>query len=138
MQAGMTTRETPQSVKSEVDSMREFVAYQRKLVVISSVLGAAIALCVWPVYGFNAAVSFLLGSAVGSAYFRLLGRHVESLGKGGDRLGQLRFVLVSLAFILALRWKALEFLPTFLGFLTIKVAIVGDGLWTIYQDSVKS
>ncbi len=137
MQADMP-RENPQSVKSEVDSMREFVAYQRKLMVIAAVLGIAIALFVWPVYGLNAAVSFLLGSAVGSAYFRLLGRHVESLGKSRDRLGQLRFVIVSLAFILSLRWKVLEFLPTFLGFLTIKVAILGDGLWTIYQDSVKS
>jgi ATP synthase protein I len=133
-----TPRENPQSVKSEVDSMSEFAIYQRKLMVISSVLGIAIALVVWPVYGFSAAVSFLLGSAVGSAYFRLLGRHVESLGKGRDRLGQLRFVIVSFAFILSLRWEVLDFLPTFLGFLTIKVAIVGDSLWTIYQDSVKS
>lgn len=137
MQADMP-RENPQSVKSEVDSMREFVAYQRKLMVIAAVLGIAIALFIWPVYGIHAAVSFLLGSAVGSAYFRLLGRHVESLGKGRDRLGQLRFVVVSLAFIISLRWEVLEFLPTFLGFLTIKVAILGDGLWTIYQDSVKS
>jgi ATP synthase protein I len=133
-----TPRENPQSVKSEVDFMRGFVAYQRKLMVITAVLGMAIALFVWPVYGLNAAVSFLLGSAVGSAYFRLLGRHVESLGKGRDRLGQLRLVVVALAFILSLRWEVLEFLPTFLGFLTIKVAILGDGLWTIYQDSVKS
>ncbi len=131
-------KENPQSVKSEVDFMRGFVAYQRKLMVITAVLGIAIALFVWPVYGLNAAVSFLLGSAVGSAYFRLLGRHVESLGKGRDRLAQLRFVVVSLAFIISLRWEVLEFLPTFLGFLTIKVAILGDGLWTIYQDSVKS
>jgi ATP synthase protein I len=133
-----THRENPQSVKSEVDSMSEFAVYQRKLMIISSVLGIAIALTVWPVYGFSAAVSFLLGAVVGSAYFRLLGRHVESLGKGRDRLGQLRFVIVSFAFILSLRWEVLDFLPTFLGFLTIKVAIVGDSLWTIYQDSVKS
>ena len=131
-------RENPQPAKSEADSMREFVGYQRKLTAITAALGVALALCVWPVYGANAAVSFLLGSAVGAAYFRLLGRHVENLGKGRDRLGQLRFVVVSLAFIISLRWEVLEFLPTFLGFLTIKVAILGDGLWTIYQDSVKS
>jgi ATP synthase protein I len=131
-------RENPQPVKSEVDSMREFVAYQRKLTVITAALGVGLALLVWPVYGANAAVSFLLGSAVGTAYFRLLGRHVERLGKGRDRLGQLRFVVVAGAFILALRWEVLEFLPTFLGFLTLKVAILGDGLWTIYKDSVTS
>jgi ATP synthase protein I len=131
-------RDNPQSVKSEVDSMRQFADYQRKLMVITAALGVALALCVWPVYGINAAVSFLLGSAVGSAYFRLLGRHVERLGKGRDRLGQLRFVVVAVTFILALRWEVLDFLPTFLGFLTIKVAILGDGLWTIYKDSVKS
>ncbi|MGA7954049.1 MAG: ATP synthase subunit I [Gloeobacterales cyanobacterium] len=118
--------------------MREFVAYQRKLTVITAALGVVLALLVWPVYGANAAVSFLLGSAVGAAYFRLLGRHVERLGKGRDRLGQLRFVVVAGAFILALRWEVLEFLPTFLGFLTLKVAILGDGLWTIYKDSVTS
>jgi ATP synthase protein I len=131
-------RDNPQSVKSEVDSMRQFADYQRKLMAITAALGVALALCVWPVYGINAAVSFLLGSAVGSAYFRLLGRHVERLGKGRDRLGQLRFVVVAVTFILALRWEVLDFLPTFLGFLTIKVAILGDGLWTIYKDSVKS
>jgi len=131
-------RENPQPTKSEVDSMREFVGYQRKLTVITAALGVALALFVWPVYGANAAVSFLLGSAVGAAYFRLLGRHVERLGKGRDRLGQLRFVVVAVTFILALRWEVLEFLPTFLGFLTLKVAILGDGLWTIYKDSVKS
>jgi ATP synthase protein I len=131
-------RDNPQSVKSEVDSMRQFADYQRKLMVITAALGVALALCVWPVYGINAAVSFLLGSAVGSTYFRLLGRHVERLGKGRDRLGQLRFVVVAVTFILALRWEVLDFLPTFLGFLTIKVAILGDGLWTIYKDSVKS
>jgi ATP synthase protein I len=131
-------RENPQPTKSEVDSMREFVDYQRKLMVITAALGVALALCVWPVYGVNAAVSFLLGSAVGAAYFRLLGRHVERLGKGRDRLGQLRFVVVAGTFILALRWEVLEFLPTFFGFLTLKVAILGDGLWTIYKDSVKS
>jgi ATP synthase protein I len=131
-------RDNPQSVKSEVDSMRQFADYQRKLMAITAALGVALALCVWPVYGINAAVSFLLGSAVGSAYFLLLGRHVERLGKGRDRLGQLRFVVVAVTFILALRWEVLDFLPTFLGFLTIKVAILGDGLWTIYKDSVKS
>jgi ATP synthase protein I len=131
-------RDNPQSVKSEVDSMRQFADYQRKLMVITAVLGIAVALCVWPVYGINAAVSFLLGSAVGTAYFGLLGRHVERLGKGRDRLGQLRFLVVAVTFILALRWEVLDFLPTFLGFLTIKVAILGDGLWTIYKDSVKS
>jgi ATP synthase protein I len=133
-----TPREDPQPTKAEVDSMREFVGYQRKLTVITAALGVALALCVWPVYGANAAVSFLLGSGVGAAYFRLLGRHVERLGKGRDRLGQLRFVIVAVTFILALRWEVLEFLPTFFGFLTLKVAILGDGLWTIYKDSVKS
>lgn len=76
-------------------------------------------------YGVNVGLSFGLGGMAGLVYFRLLSRRVDNLGAGSDPLSKARLAIFVAVIVVAARWQSLYILPTFLGFLTYKLAILG-------------
>lgn len=79
---------------------------------------------VWIFYSLNIALNYLIGACTGVVYLRMLARKVEQLGRGKDRLGYTRLVLLVGIVLIASRWNQLQILPIFLGFLTYKAAII--------------
>lgn len=115
---------TPDSSLGE-NSMQEYYALQRELLLTTLVFGAVIFVIVWSLYGLKTAASFLLGASASLLYLRLLGRAVERIGKqGGQSLGKSRLALFVLVIFIASIWNQLEVIPVFLGFLTYKVALI--------------
>jgi ATP synthase protein I len=106
------------------NSMQEYFALQRELLLTTLVFGAVICLTVLGFYGFKTAASFLLGVSTSLLYLRLLGRAVERIGKQGGQLGKSRLALFVLIIFIASIWNQLEVIPVFLGFLTYKVALI--------------
>lgn len=117
-------QETPDSSPGE-NSMQEYYALQRELLLTTLVFGAVIAVTVWSIYGLKIAASFMLGASASLLYLRMLGRAVERIGKqSGQRLGKSRLALFVLVILTASIWNQLEVIPVFLGFLTYKVALI--------------
>jgi len=118
----------------ERDPMADFYGLQHRLLLITGVLSLVIFPVAWLGYSFNTAVSYLLGAFAGLLYFRLLGKYVADLGVRPSRFSALRYVIVVFVFLVPIKYHVLELMPTFVGFLTFKLAILGDGLWTVYHD----
>jgi len=116
------------------DPMSDFYELQQRLLVTTVGLALVIFPITWVCYSFKTALSALLGAAAGLMYFRLLGKYVADLGVRTSRLSSLRYVVVLIVFLIPIKFQALELMPTFLGFLTFKVAILMDGLRTVYHD----
>jgi ATP synthase protein I len=115
---------------SQPKAVSEYDRLQTWLTRVTLIISAgACALCGW-VYGFNVAVSYLLGATVGLLYLQLLARSVRRLGQGSrNPLLSSRLLLVVALFILVVRWPTLHLLPAILGFLTYKLTIL---LYTIH------
>lgn len=111
--------------------------YQRlKQILLFSTLALVAVLTVpigW-VYGINIGASFALGGVGGLVYLRMLSRSVDSLGTNNGRLGKARLGVFIALMIIAGRWQNLQILPTFLGFLTYKLAILGFMLQDIFKE----
>ncbi len=117
--------------------MAEYYALQRRLQQLGAGLVAIVFVSTYLFYSFNTALSYLLGAGTGMLYFHLLGKTVAGMGKQPYRFANLRFPLVVLAFIISIKLEMLEVVPTFLGFMTFKVAILVDVFRDMYQDTVR-
>ncbi len=112
------------------ESMQEYFALQRELLWTTLVLALAIFAVVCFTQSLATALSYLLGAMTGLLYLRQLGKAVERIGTENNRLGKSRLGLFIVLVVLASRWQQLELLPTLLGFLTYKVAVLFYSLRT--------
>jgi len=116
--------------QSSGESMQEYYALQRELLWTTLVLALAIFAVVCFTRSLATALSYLLGAMTGLLYLRQLGKAVERIGTENNRLGKSRLGLFIVLVVLASRWQQLELLPTLLGFLTYKVAVLFYSLRT--------
>lgn len=105
-------------------SIQEYYQLQRDLFKVTLIMAGVIFGSVWIFYSLNIALNYLIGACTGVVYLRMLARKVEQLGRGKDRLGYTRLVLLVGIVLIASRWNQLQILPIFLGFLTYKAAII--------------
>lgn len=105
-------------------SMQEFFQLQRDLFVATLILMGVIFASAWIAYSLNTALNYLIGASAGIFYLRLLGKHVEQLGRQRKELGQTRLAVLIALILVASRLEQLEILPIFLGFLTYKAALI--------------
>ena len=112
------------SSASDSDGMEEYDRLKFKLLVLTLVSGAIIGSAVWFWYGWKIALSYAVGSLVGTIYFRMLTKSVDRLGGESNRLGLSRLGLFVLLIAIAAKSEYLEILPAFLGFMTYKVAVL--------------
>ncbi len=112
------------SSTSIFDGMEEYNRLKFKLLVLTIGAGVVIGLAVWLWYGWKIALSYAVGSLVGSVYFRMLTKSVDRLGGESNRLGFSRLGLFVLLIVIAAKSDQLEILPAFLGFMTYKVAVL--------------
>lgn len=106
------------------DGMEEYDRLKFKLLVLTLASGVLIGLAVWFWYGWKIALSYAVGSLVGTVYFRMLTKSVDRLGGESNRLGISRLGLFVLLIAIAAKSEYLEILPAFLGFMTYKVAVL--------------
>jgi len=119
------------------EPMAEYYALQRRLQIAGAGLAVLCFGAICLLYSFNTALSYLLGAFTGMVYFHLLGRSVASLGGKPDRFANLRFPVIMLALIISIKLQMLEVVPTFLGLMTFKVAILLDALRDMYRDAIR-
>jgi len=112
------------SSTSVSDGMEDYDRLKFKLLVLTIASGVVIGLAVWFWYGWKIALSYAVGSLVGTIYFRMLTKSVDRLGGESNRLGLSRLGLFVLLIAIAAKSEYLEILPAFLGFLTYKVAVL--------------
>lgn len=110
----------PEEVTS--DSMKDYYALQRELLVTTLILIGLFFPAVWFFYDLNVALNYVLGAFTGVMYLRLLGKNVEKLGQGGS-VGKSQVGVLAGVIIAATQIEQLSILPIFLGFLTFKAAI---------------
>jgi ATP synthase protein I len=104
------------------ESMKEYYALQRELLVTTLVLIGICFPAVWFFYDRDVALNYMLGAFTGVMYLRLLGKNVEKLGQGGA-VGKSQVGVFVGVMIAATQINQLSPLPIFLGFLTFKAAI---------------
>ncbi len=105
-------------------SMQEYYQLQQDLFKVTLLMAGVIFGSAWIFYSLNIALNYLIGACTGVVYLRMLARNVEQLGRGKDRLGNTRLVLLIGLILIASRWNQLQILPIFLGFLTYKAAVI--------------
>jgi len=104
--------------------MQDFYQLQQQLFIYSLAVTGIIFVSTWIGFNLNIALNYLLGAIAGVVYLKMLARDVERIGRQQERLSKTRQALFIGLIIVATRWKGLQILPIFLGFLTFKVAIV--------------
>ena len=122
------------SSTSVADGMEEYNHLKFKLLVLTITSGVVIGLAVWFWYGWKIALSYAVGSLVGTIYFRMLTKSVDRLGGESNGLGLSRLGLFVILIAIAAKSDQLEILPAFLGFMTYKLAV----LVIIAQDLSKA
>lgn len=120
--AAQTVVITPST--SNLDSMEEYNRLKSRLLVFTLAAGVLISVAVWFYYGWKIFLSYIVGALVGTAYFRMLTKSVDSLGNKSNRLGFARFGLFVALIAIAAKSDQLEILPAFFGFMTYKVAVL--------------
>lgn len=112
------------SSASVSDGMEDYDRLKFKLLVLTIASGVVIGLAVWFWYGWKIALSYAVGSLVGTIYFRMLTKSVDRLGGESNGLGLSRLGLFVILIAIAAKSEYLEILPAFLGFLTYKIAVL--------------
>ena len=132
----MLSESNPQThVSTSGDPLADYNALKRRLYLTTLVIAAVSFLVVLITYPLFTALSYLLGAVGSLLYFRMLDRSVSQVGPGYTRIGgPARIGVFALVMVIAAKSGRFEILPTFLGFLTIKVAILFDTIRTLFGD----
>ncbi|MBC8123661.1 MAG: ATP synthase subunit I [Gemmatimonadaceae bacterium] len=122
------------AASASTDSLAEYAALKRRLYITTLAIAGVVFTTVAIAYPINIALSYLLGMAGGLLYFRLLARSVDRIGPGqGNPSSLARLGVFVAVMLIAAKLETLEFIPTFLGFLTFKAAILLDTLRTLFE-----
>jgi ATP synthase protein I len=113
------------------NSMEEYYQLRQEVLVTTAVLMAIAFGPIWWFYSLKIALNYLVGAFTGVVYLSLLARNVERLGVKSNRVGRSQLAVVIGVVIIALRWQQLEVMPVFLGFLTLKAALIVYTLKTV-------
>jgi ATP synthase protein I len=113
------------------DSMTEYYQLRQEVLVTTLILIAIIFGPVWWFYSLKVALNYLIGAFTGVVYLSLLARNVARLGTQSNQVGKSQLAVVIGVIIVALQWKQLEIIPVFLGFLTLKAALIVYTLKTV-------
>lgn len=105
-------------------AMDEYYQLQKELYLWTFGMTGIAFLSVWFFYSLTTALSYLIGACSGVVYLRLLAKNVEGIGRAKQRLGNTGLAVFIGVMIVAFKWKQLEIVPIFLGFLTYKAAII--------------
>jgi len=110
------------------DGMEEYRRLQRRLL-LATLLATALAvpLTVW-LFGLSTAASLLIGALGGLLYLRLLSRSVSRLGGDKRSVGKVQLLVPLVLFLAAAKLPQLQILPTIVGFLLYKPALIAQAL----------
>lgn len=104
--------------------MEDYARLQRRLILATLIVSLATSLFTLLWFGPLVARSLFLGSLAGLLYLRLLARSVAQLGNGSYRIGRFQLAIPVMLIVTAARLPQLSLLPTFLGFLLYKPALI--------------
>nr|WP_286186557.1 ATP synthase subunit I [Geitlerinema sp. P-1104] len=102
------------------------------------VISGVVCSSLWSLYSRDVALNYLIGAMVGTVYLRMMARDVARLGRTKVRLGNGRMALFIGLMVVATQVQQLQILPTFLGFMTYKVAILVYVLLTTFAPDLNS
>jgi ATP synthase protein I len=123
------------SLNADSDPLAEYASLKRHLYTTALVITAVAFVAVFVAYSLNTALFYLLGAVGGLLYFRMLDRSVQRADLGGAHLGSAtRVGIFALIMLIAIKSGTQAILPTFLGFLTIKLAILLYALRTLFGE----
>ncbi len=112
------------SSAKQVDVSGEYDKFRQRLLVTTLISSLVIAFTIVWFYPINVVMNYAIGSLVGLAYLRMLGRGVGRLGPASRSTGSAsRLGLFAALIIVASQVDSLEILPIFLGFMTYKAAL---------------
>jgi ATP synthase protein I len=142
VQVAMTNAEETVKSGSELavepdPSMLEYYQLQRQLLLMTITATGVIFVAVCCFYPLDVALNYLVGATVGIVYLRMLGKDVEKLGRGKEKISQNRILILAGVIIVATQLHQLKILPIFLGFLTYKVALMLYVLITVFTPEPK-
>jgi ATP synthase protein I len=108
--------------------MEEYRRLQRRLL-LATLLATALAVpfTVW-LFGLSTAASLLIGALGGLLYLRLLSRSVSRLGGDKRSVGKVQLLVPLVLFLAAAKLPQLQILPTIVGFLLYKPALIAQAL----------
>ncbi len=116
-------------------ALAEYERLKVQLYLYTLAVAIAIVPCVWFIYGWNVALSYLLGACVGIVYLRMLARGIDRLGVQSKRLGISRFAVFIVLIVIAARREELRILPAFFGFLTYKITVLAIVVRDLLRES---
>jgi ATP synthase protein I len=118
--------------------MQEYYELKRVLYISTlAVTAVGFAAVLW-LYSSDTALSYLIGSAGGLLYLRMLSRDVERLGLSSAKLGNGRLGIFIGLIVVATQIDRLQLLPVFLGFMTYKIATLIYSFVMIMRQSWQS
>lgn len=110
------------------DGMEGYRRLQRRLVLATLIATAiAVPLTAW-LFTPSTAICLLIGALGGLLYLRLLSRSVSRLGQEKRSLGKAQLLVPLVLFLAAAKLPQLEILPTIVGFLLYKPALIAQAL----------
>ncbi|NMG58286.1 ATP synthase subunit I [Geitlerinema sp. P-1104] len=119
-------------------SDEDYYRLQKQLYVVTLVISGVVCSSLWSLYSRDVALNYLIGAMVGTVYLRMMARDVARLGRTKVRLGNGRMALFIGLMVVATQVQQLQILPTFLGFMTYKVAILVYVLLTTFAPDLNS
>jgi ATP synthase protein I len=106
------------------NGMEDFRRLQRRLLLATAWVSAAVVPLTALIWDPATAASLLVGSAAGLLYLRLLSRSVSRLGVDSKSVGKVQLLVPVVLVLAAARIPALQMLPALLGFLLYKPALI--------------
>ena len=120
----VNTSNTASPTDLNTSSEGEYDQLRRRLSITTVMTSLLISGAIAWFYPIDVVTSYGLGSLVGLAYLRMLGRGVARLGATNRNTGTpARLGLFAVVIIISTQLNSLQVLPVFLGFITFKAAL---------------
>lgn len=130
--------ETPSTPAASESSMQDYYELKRVLYLATIAVATIGFISAWLAYSRDTAFSYLIGSASGLLYLRMLSRDVERLGSFNAKLGNGRLAIFVGLIVVSTQVDRLQLLPVFLGFMTYKIATLIYSVVVILRESWQS